>query len=41
MNGSSVRSSRSAVTEIRFAATADRSVPSRGFGRSLRAKVSQ
>ena len=41
MNGSSVRSSRSAVTEIRLLATADKSVPSRGFGRSLRAKVSQ
>src|SRR5262249_23709123 len=41
MNGSSVRSSRSAVTEMRLLSIADKSVPSRGFGRSLRAKVSQ
>ncbi len=39
MNGSSVRSSRSGVTEMRLFATAAMSVPSRGFGRSLRAKV--
>ena len=41
MNGSSVRSSRSAVTEMRLFAIAERSVPSRGLGRSLRANASQ
>jgi ribosomal protein S18 acetylase RimI-like enzyme len=41
MNGSSVISSRSGVTEIRLLAMADKSVPLAGSGRSRRANATQ